>query len=113
MWIADPTAVAPFNGVMNWALALANCEACVFAGHTDWRLPNIKELMSIQDFAFANPPIDAGIFTVYTNKYASSTSLITQPLNAWYLDTTSGVMAQQVKTANLVAMPVRLGVPAT
>lgn len=30
-----------------WANALSQCEGLSFAGHTDWRLPNIKELFSI------------------------------------------------------------------
>ena len=30
-----------------WANALGQCEGLDFAGHTDWRLPNIKELFGI------------------------------------------------------------------
>ena len=35
---------------MNWQQALAWCENLTAAGHSDWRLPNIKELQSIVDY---------------------------------------------------------------
>ena len=36
---------------MNWQGALAYAEGLALAGHTDWRLPNAKELQSIVDYA--------------------------------------------------------------
>jgi hypothetical protein len=38
---------------MNWSDALAYCEALDFAGATDWRLPNVKELQSIVDYSLS------------------------------------------------------------
>lgn len=38
------------NGTLNWEDALAWCENLTFAGHSDWRLPNAKELQSIVDY---------------------------------------------------------------
>lgn len=35
---------------MNWESALNYCESLEFAGTTDWRLPNAKELQSIVDY---------------------------------------------------------------
>ena len=40
------------NG-MTWPEALNYAENAVFAGHTDWRLPNAKELQSILDYSRA------------------------------------------------------------
>ncbi len=38
-----------------WALALSYCEDLDWGGHTDWRLPNLKELMTIvADYGAAN-----------------------------------------------------------
>jgi hypothetical protein len=39
------------DGSMNWNEALAWCETLDYAGYTDWRLPNAKELQSIVDYS--------------------------------------------------------------
>jgi len=40
-----------------WAQALAACEALVFADKSDWRLPNVREMLSISTFEpFGNDP---------------------------------------------------------
>ncbi len=41
-----------------FAVHVAGLNAEPFAGHTDWRVPNVKELQSIVDFATATPAID-------------------------------------------------------
>jgi Protein of unknown function (DUF1566) len=46
-WIPDRKAPAD-NGI-TWPEALAYCEKTSFGGHTDWRLPTIKELETIVD----------------------------------------------------------------
>lgn len=38
---------------LNWAAALAYAENLEYAGHSDWRLPNAKELQSIVDYTRA------------------------------------------------------------
>ncbi|MCM2370299.1 Lcl C-terminal domain-containing protein [Aporhodopirellula aestuarii] len=38
------------DGKLNWQQALAWAESLEFAGHSDWRLPNAKELQSIVDY---------------------------------------------------------------
>jgi len=38
---------------MNWQQALAYAEKLKLAGHDDWRLPNVKELQSLVDYARA------------------------------------------------------------
>ncbi len=45
-----------------WADALAQAQASVYASHTDWRLPNVKELVSIVERQCAYPSINSEIF---------------------------------------------------
>jgi len=45
MWIQDDS-----RSGMNWEDALSYAENLVYAGHSDWRLPDAKELQSIVDY---------------------------------------------------------------
>ncbi|MGB5418241.1 DUF1566 domain-containing protein [Algibacter sp.] len=51
---------------MNWEDALAYAENSNFAGYSDWRLPNVKELQSIVDYSGVFPAIDSSIFNIST-----------------------------------------------
>ncbi len=46
----------------NWLAALTAANNSNFAGQTDWRLPNIKELSSIVELQCENPSINEAIF---------------------------------------------------
>lgn len=45
-----------------WASALSAAEAHVYAGHGDWRLPNIKELRSLVEECRSHPAVNDFIF---------------------------------------------------
>jgi len=77
----------------NWEGALAYCEILELAGHTDWRLPDIKELTSIVDHWNYDPAIDTTYFpgTDLTLYWSSSTD-ITYPGMAWTPFFGSGVV---------------------
>jgi hypothetical protein len=70
---------------MDWEAALNYCEALELAGFSDWRLPNVKELLSISDFQEYEPAIDQTLFPNTKNRetYWSSTT---------YTNTTSCAM---------------------
>ena len=71
-------------GNMTWDSALSYCEGLPLGGHTDWRLPNIKELESINDDTRYNPAIDTSFFPgAYASGYWSSTTYAYYPNNAW------------------------------
>lgn len=53
MWAQDDSGDDEPNG-LNWEEALAYVEtqnAAIYLGHSDWRLPNIKELQSVLDYS--------------------------------------------------------------
>ena len=73
---------------VTWCEALAFCASLTFAGHTDWRLPNVRELQSIVDYGEGGPinpvfrlaPDDGSLL------YLTSTSYVTFPNDAWIVD---------------------------
>jgi hypothetical protein len=46
------------GAVLSWCGALAYCEESSVAGHTDWRLPNARELHSLLDYGRHGPALD-------------------------------------------------------
>jgi hypothetical protein len=48
--------------MLTWVDALAACEGLVWADQDDWRLPDVKELLSIVDHRFVSPAVDPALF---------------------------------------------------
>jgi hypothetical protein len=103
MWQKNPR-----QDSMTWEDALQYADTFQFAGYADWRLPNIKELESLNDEKRGNPSINKTFFpTIITGKYFSSTTLPNQTTKAWYLDTQFGITTYQFKTVKLNVILVR------
>jgi len=75
------------DGTMNWQPALSYCESLSFAGFSDWRLANHRELRSIVDYNTCNPAIDTDIFPdTMSSYYWSSTTSARYTGSAWSVD---------------------------
>jgi hypothetical protein len=72
-----------------WCDALRYCENLNFATHTDWRLPNIRELESIVDNG-NRPAFDTTALPNHSNAHCSSTSVTDTATIAWYVDFSGG-----------------------
>jgi hypothetical protein len=70
-----------------WANALSYCNDLTLGGHSDWRLPSVKELISILDVHNIAPAIDNTVFPD-TNRanYWTSTSISVDPSRAWHVN---------------------------
>jgi formylglycine-generating enzyme required for sulfatase activity len=93
---------------MNWELALNYAESLSMAGYGDWRLPNVKEMQSLNDEAISNPSVDQSFFPAFASeKCWSSTTQFNATTRAWYLDFAYGIASYELKTASLRVLCVR------
>ncbi len=78
---------------LDWTTALSTCEADTTAGHSDWRLPNRIELLSIVSLATVNPAIDTTFFPNTQSGFYWSSSTYQYPgfeVIAWGVDFNDG-----------------------
>ena len=76
---------------VNWADALLQAKNATVAGHTDWRLPNKKELESIVESCGHNPSINQTLFPATpTSDFWSGSSYVAAPSAAWYVPFSNG-----------------------
>ena len=102
-WMRFPSADS-----MNWENALERAQTFVYDAKSDWRLPNVKELESLNDETRTHPSLDENIFPgIGSRKYWTSTSLPNQATQAWFMDTNFGVVSHDLKTLNNYVLLVR------
>jgi len=118
MWVKNPLLLGPpFDTFQYWAQSITACEGLTYAGHSDWRLPNVKELVSVLDYALAAPYVDPYFFpAIVLNYYWTSTTSINNTTFAYYANLSSGTsypnIAARSKTSyKHYIWPVRLGQP--
>ena len=87
MWAKDGTAAGCNGGTpTTWEEAGAFCQNLTFASYTDWRLPSVREFMSILNYQNYGPTINAG------NNW-TSTTVVANTATAWTIFSTNGEVA--------------------
>ena len=62
-----------YSDSLTWENALTYADTLTINGNADWRLPNIKELQSINDETIINPSINTSYFSTSTVSYTHLT----------------------------------------
>ena len=94
IWQKTPNATA-----VTWENAITYAEGLSLASANDWRLPNIKELQSLNDESLSNPSVNQTFFgSIGVKNYWSSTTVQNQTLNAWFWNTEFGITTFGLKT---------------
>jgi uncharacterized protein DUF1566 len=124
---SDDGSVHDKDTLYNWTNAYAVHLAALnggggFAGHTDWRLPNVKELQTIVHYDNVNPSVATAFntgcvtnCTVLTCScttsafYWTSTTSSSFPTYAWYVNFASGSVLNDAKTTGRFVRAVRGG----
>jgi len=105
----------PWTGpgsIFEWVAELNAEGGTGFAGHADWRVPNVRELQSIVDYERMAPSVDPVFETGCTPGCTvpgcsctepapvwTSTSFTTDPNYAWTVDFANGFVGNDLKTA--------------
>lgn len=107
----------PLNTAKPWTAAVDFCDTLSFATHSDWRLPSIKELESLMNYgagSWGNTLYgwfnsSETPFSIYIDKFWSSTTAADSTGNAWWLNVERGQKGELSKVAYGLIWPVRDG----
>ena len=87
------------NSPRSHADAITYCQGLILSGNSNWRLPNIKELISIVDYRADNPAIDNSAFpNTDPTRYWSATSVASNANGAWPVNFDRGGSTSLAKT---------------
>lgn len=93
---------------LSWSSALNLAESTSFAGFSDWRLPNVKELTSIVELSCYGPSINLEYFLgTPANSYWSSSLAYTNNAYARYVSFLYGHALNEDKSNSLLVRLVR------
>jgi len=111
MWVSNGNSAGCNNGGTKiWTDAIDFAEGLTFAGHSDWRLPNINELVTIVNRGTYNPAIYTTYFsnTQFSN-YWSSTTYAVNTDSVWVVYFGNGYLNLFGKSSGVYVRPVRGG----
>ena len=94
--------------LMTWEEALTYASALELGGKADWRLPNVKELQSLNDEKRYKPSFNKEFFSnVSSGNFWSSTTQINSPVRAWDINVEYGIVSYNDKTVKENVLCVR------
>jgi Protein of unknown function (DUF1566)/Dockerin type I domain len=128
MWekLSNDGTVHDKDNMYTWASAftvhVATLNSTSFAGHDDWRLPNLRELLSIANYQRLLPSVSPAFDNncssgchvttcscTFNGDVWSSTSEVDGPSNAWFVDFQDGLVASGGKSSTGPVRAVRGG----
>lgn len=83
---------------MNWHNATDYCDHLKLAGHTDWRLPTVQELVTLVDYTRESPAAVPALHNISTDDYWSATTDVTDSDDAWLVFFESGIVDNYSKS---------------
>lgn len=101
MWQKTPTV----NNVTerNWTLSLDFCTNSSIGDYDDWRMPNLREMLSLLDYYYYSLAVDTSAFLFLDTDdtvYWTSTNVDGDDNSAWCVDIDSGITAAESKALN-------------
>ena len=85
--------------LMTWEEALSYASGLTLGGNSEWRLPNVKELQSLNDEKLSKPSFNKTYFpNLISGNYWSSTTLMNAPSKAWDINLDYGIVSYNEKT---------------
>lgn len=92
-----------------WQESINYCENLDFSGYSDWRLPNINELLSIVYNKEFDPAVNKNFFkNFYRGNYWTSTTFSSDPSKkAWFMYFYYGNTSATLKTKEFIVSCVR------
>jgi hypothetical protein len=95
---------------MNWDAAVAYCDGLTWGGHSDWYLPDVRQLSGIVDAGRTSPTINPTAFPATPNNWFwSSSSHWGSSSVAWGVGFSGGVVTQNTKASSYVVRCIRRG----
>lgn len=70
----------------HWQEAQDYCDTLQYAGHTDWRLPSVRELASLLDFGCSDPAVDPGMWPETPSYFFWSSTTTDGGTTFWHVE---------------------------